>query len=72
MSTSSDVALTDICSRAQVGRNLASMELLVFIATLTYRYELRAKDSKQEALRTSEGFLVGPLRSRRRPVGTLK
>ena len=61
---------SDISSNTQVGRNLASMELLVFIATLAYRYELRAKNPKQEALRTSEGFLVGPLRNRRRLVGT--
>jgi len=47
--------------RSCVGRNLASMELLVFIATLIYCYELRAKDPKQEALRTSEGFLRKPL-----------
>ena len=49
--------------RSCVGRNLASMELLKFMATLFFRYEFELADPNQTHLRTSEGFLRKPLES---------
>ncbi|KAL7006345.1 hypothetical protein EMMF5_003998 [Cystobasidiomycetes sp. EMM_F5] len=49
--------------RSCVGRNLAFMELLKFMATLMYRYDFELADKNQTHLRTSEGFLRKPLES---------
>ncbi|KAH8929494.1 cytochrome P450 [Atractiella rhizophila] len=47
--------------RSCVGRNLATLELTVFMATLFYRYEFKLKDPNMGELQTSEGFLRKPL-----------
>ncbi|KAK9894827.1 isobutene-forming enzyme and benzoate 4-hydroxylase [Cystobasidium minutum MCA 4210] len=49
--------------RSCVGRNLATMELLVFMSTLFYRYDFKLADENQTKLETSEGFLRKPLES---------
>ncbi|KAF8594779.1 cytochrome P450 monooxygenase pc-bph [Ceratobasidium sp. AG-I] len=46
--------------RACVGRNLASMELLIIIATVFHRYEFELATPEQQLL-TREGFLRKPL-----------
>ncbi|CAE6467627.1 unnamed protein product [Rhizoctonia solani] len=46
--------------RACVGRNLASMELLIIIASVFHRYEFELSQPNQQ-LQTREGFLRKPL-----------
>ncbi|KAJ1304233.1 hypothetical protein OPQ81_005397 [Rhizoctonia solani] len=46
--------------RACVGRNLASMELLIIITSVFHRYEFELSDPNQQ-LHTREGFLRKPL-----------
>jgi benzoate 4-monooxygenase len=43
--------------RSCVGRNVAMAELLVFISTIIYRYDIKLKDEIREELEVTEGFL---------------
>lgn len=47
--------------RSCVGRNVAMMELLIFISTLLYRYDFKLVDPEPLELEVSEGFLRKPL-----------
>ncbi|KAF7986263.1 hypothetical protein HWV62_35176 [Athelia sp. TMB] len=47
--------------RACVGRNLASMELLIIISSILRRYEFVLEGENRGGLQTSEGFLRKPL-----------
>lgn len=47
--------------RSCVGRNVAMMELLIFLATFFYRYDFKLVDDKAEELEVAEGFLRKPL-----------
>lgn len=43
--------------RSCVGRNVAAMELLIFIASVIYRYDVVLEDPVREELKIAEGFL---------------
>ncbi|GAA98292.1 uncharacterized protein L969DRAFT_46843 [Mixia osmundae IAM 14324] len=47
--------------RACIGLNVARLELLVFIASLFFRYEIDLQDESLDELPTREGFLRKPL-----------
>jgi benzoate 4-monooxygenase len=47
--------------RSCVGRNVAMMELLIFISTLIYRYDFKLANQDKQELDVAEGFLRKPL-----------
>lgn len=47
--------------RSCVGRNVAMMELQIFLATLVYRYDFKLVDPEPKELQVAEGFLRKPL-----------
>lgn len=47
--------------RGCVGRNVAFMELVIFISTLVYRYDFKLVDDVPTELKVAEGFLRKPL-----------
>ncbi|KAK4702902.1 benzoate 4-monooxygenase, partial [Phenoliferia sp. Uapishka_3] len=44
-----------------VGRNVAFMELVIFISTFIYRYDFKLVDAERNELEVAEGFLRKPL-----------
>lgn len=46
--------------RSCVGRNVAMMELLIFLATFFYRYDFKLEDAVRTELIVEEGFLRKP------------
>ncbi|KDE09272.1 hypothetical protein MVLG_00590 [Microbotryum lychnidis-dioicae p1A1 Lamole] len=47
--------------RSCVGRNVAMMELLIFVATFVYRYDFKLAEGENQQLEVAEGFLRKPL-----------
>ncbi|KAL8281106.1 hypothetical protein RQP46_006464 [Phenoliferia psychrophenolica] len=47
--------------RSCVGRNVAFMELVIFISTFIYRYDFKLVDADRDELEVAEGFLRKPL-----------
>ncbi|SCV72156.1 BQ2448_4850 [Microbotryum intermedium] len=47
--------------RSCVGRNVAMMELLIFVATFIYRYDFKLAEGDNQKMEVAEGFLRKPL-----------